>query len=226
MRENNSLSVIDSLFDCNPFTLFDSFNSVWENARARMDELMNDPNTKTYTSPDGTTTICYNSKTLNGKGNCINSRAKKEIVYNDYPITDVYTDGPDGDGDYIVVVHFPAFIPGYTKDQIYVDFKNNYLNIYATRDGAWKDVLVKAKDGVTYVAPEISEEERGKKEIKNFTYIQKQSKDVPYIAEQHVLVDTTKYDITKLTKSFENNILTIRVPAKEETKPALLTFNE
>lgn len=216
MRNNNSLTVIDDIFD-NPFNLFNSFNSIWSDARARMDELMNDPDTKVYKSPDGTTTICYNTKTYNN-GRCINSRAKKEIVSHDYPITDVYT---DENGDFNATV----FVPGYSKDQVYVDFKNNYLNIYATKNGEWKDVLVKSEDGVTYEAPVTSEEDAGKKEIKNYTYIQKQAKDMP-IEEQHILVDTTRYEIKKLKKSLENGVLKIYIPAREETKPALLTFND
>ena len=216
MRNNNSLTVIDDIFD-NPFNLFNSFNSIWSDARARMDELMNDPDTKVYKLPDGTTTICYNTKTYNN-GRCINSRAKKEIVSHDYPITDVYTDEK---GDFNATV----FVPGYSKDQVYVDFKNNYLNIYATKNGEWKDVLVKSEDGVTYEAPVTSEEDAGKKEIKNYTYIQKQAKDMP-IEEQHILVDTTRYEIKKLKKSLENGVLKIYIPAREETKPALLTFND
>ena len=216
MRNNNSLTVIDDIFD-NPFNLFNSFNSIWSDARARMDELMNDPDTKVYKSSDGTTTICYNTKTYNN-GRCINSRAKKEIVSHDYPITDVYT---DENGDFNATV----YVPGYSKDQVYVDFKNNYLNIYATKNGEWKDVLVKSEDGVTYEAPVTSEEDAGKKEIKNYTYIQKQAKDMP-IEEQHILVDTTRYEIKKLKKSLENGVLKIYIPAREETKPALLTFND
>lgn len=216
MRNNNSLTVIDDIFD-NPFNLFNSFNSIWSDARARMDELMNDPDTKVYKSSDGTTTICYNTKTYNN-GRCINSRAKKEIVSHDYPITDVYT---DENGDFNATV----YVPGYSKDQVYVDFKNNYLNIYATKNGEWKDVLVKSEDGVTYEAPVTSEEDAGKKEIKNYTYIQKQAKDMP-IEEQHILVDTTRYEIKKLKKSLENGVLRIYIPAREETKPALLTFND
>lgn len=217
MRNNNSLSIIDDMFDVSPFNLFNSFNSILSDARARMDDLINDPDTKVYKSPDGTTTICYNSKTYNN-GRCINSRAKKEIVANDYPITDVYTDER---GDFNATV----YVPGYDKDHVYVDFKNNYLNIYATKDGAWKDVLVKSEDGVTYEAPEKSEEDEGKKEIKNYTYIQKQAKDMP-IEEQHILVDTTRYDIKRLEKTLENGVLKIYIPSREETKPALLTFND
>ena len=216
-NKNTSLSIIDDMFDANPFSLFNSFNSIWSDARARMDELMNDPDTKVYKSPDGTTTICYNSKNY-GNNRCINSRAKKEIVTNDYPITDVYT---DENGDFNATV----FVPGYGKDNVYVDFKNNYLNIYATKNGSWRDILEKSDDGVTYVVPETSEDDIGKKEIKNYTYIQKQAKDLP-IEEQHILVDTTRYDIKKLQKTLENGVLKIFIPAREETKPALLTFND
>lgn len=217
MRGNNSLSIIDDMFDVNPFNLFNSFNSIWSDARARMDELMNDPETQVYKSPDGSTTICYNTKTYNN-GRCINTRAKKEIVANDYPITDVYTDEK---GDFNAVV----LVPGYGKDQVYVDFKNNYLNVFATKNGAWKDILVKSDDGITYEAPKTSEKDVGKREIKNYTYIQKQAKDWP-VEEQHILVDTTRYDIKRLEKTLENGVLKIYIPAKEETKPALLTFND
>ena len=61
MRNNNLPSLIeemDSLFNSNPFSIFNSFNSLLAEADTRMQELMKDPNTKTYTSPDGSTVIC------------------------------------------------------------------------------------------------------------------------------------------------------------------------
>lgn len=214
MRDN-----LPSIFDGDSFFSdgFSIFNTLLSQAQARMNELMEDPDTKVYKSPDGTTTICYNSKS---SVDCLPpSRAKKTIIYNDYPITDAGTDRQTG--DYEVTV----FLPGFKKENVYVDFKDNYLNVYATRGKNWKDVLVPSKDGVTYEPPVEPEKDLNTKEIKNICYVQKQSKDRP-IEEQHIFVDVTKHNISKLEKKLEDGILTIHIPSREETKPALLTFNE
>ena len=116
-------------------------------------------------------------------------------------------------------------LPGFKKENVYVDFKDNYLNVYATRGKNWKDVLVPSKDGVTYEPPVEPEKDLNTKEIKNICYVQKQSKDRP-IEEQHIFVDVTKHNSSKREKKLEDGILTIHIPSREETKPALLTFNE
>ena len=94
MRDN-----FPSIFDGDSFFSdgFSIFNTLLSQAQARMNELMEDPDTKVYKSPDGTTTICYNSKS---SVDCLPpSRAKKTIIYNDYPITDAGTDRDGAKGD-------------------------------------------------------------------------------------------------------------------------------
>jgi len=218
MRNNNLPSLIeemDSLFNSNPFSIFNSFNSLLADADTRMQELMNDPNTKTYKSPDGSTVICYNTHCVDN-GNLFPTRAKKEYVLSDYPRTNV---GNDIKGDYKIEV----FLPGFSKDQVYMDYKNGYFNIIATRNKPWKDVLVKCEDGETYTVPEDNGDTR---ELKDWgKIVQHQTLETPY-EYQRVICNSSQYDIANLTKTLENGVLTIIVPAKEETKPKMLTFND
>ena len=197
-------------FFTNPTSFINSFRNE---CLAHMNELMNDPNTKVYKSDDGTTTICYNSSL----SNLVPTRAKKQYVVYDRPTTDVY-ETEDGDFDATV------FLPGYDENQVYMDYKNGYLNIIATKEGAWKDILKKNSDG-TYDLPEEKEAEKKTKEIKKGIYFQKQSPDCKYDL-QKILFDTTLYDITKLEKHLEKGILKIHAPAREEAKPKVLTFND
>ena len=211
MRNELSTLFNEDPFFSNPFSLF---NSIHKEAEARMEELMNDPNTKVYKSPDGTTTVCYSSS-LN---NLLPTRTKKQVVAYDYPTTNVWE---TEDGDFEAEI----FIPGYDENQVYMDYKDGYLNIFATKAGPWKDVLKLASDGKTYELPDETEDEKNTKEIKKVTYIQKQSKDNK-IDKQRILFDMTKYDISKLERTLDKGILRIHVPAREEAKPKVLTFND
>lgn len=211
MRNDLSTFFSEDPFFTNPLSFFDS---VLNQAEARMSELMNDPNTKVYTSPDGTRTVCYSSS-LN---NLLPTRAKKQVIAYDYPTTNVWE---TEDGDFAAEI----FIPGYDENQVYMDYKDGYINVFATKAGPWKDVLVKSSDGKTYELPEETEDEKNTKEIKKVTYIQKQSKDNK-IDKQKILFDNTKYNISKLEKHLDKGILTIFAPAREESKPKVLTFND
>lgn len=210
----NELSLFNDSFFNDGFSIF---NSLLAQSRAQMETLLNDPNTKVYRSPDGTTTVCYSSKEYSNK-NCIPTRTKKSIITHDYPITDAWEDENGGFGACV-------FLAGFKPEQVYMDYQDGYINVIATRGKAWKDVLVANEKTGTYDIPDEFKDDEGKKEIKNYTYIQKQSKENP-IEVQNILFDTTKYDITKLEKSVEDGVLTITAPAKEEAKPRVLTFND
>ena len=219
MRNNNNLPSLidemDTLFNVNPFSIYNTVNSLMADAEARMQELMKDPNTKTYKSPDGSTVICYNTHDADN-GNLFPTRAKKEIVLCDYPRTNV---GNDIKGDYKIEV----FLPGFSEDQVYMDYKNGYFNVIATRNKPWKDVLVKCDDDKTYTIPG---DEGGARELKDWSkIIQHQTMELP-IEYQRVVCDSSQYDIANLSKELKNGILTIIVPEKEEAKPKVLTFND
>lgn len=202
-------------FEDDPFTTgLSLFNSMLTESRKVMEELMNDPNTKVYKSPDGTTTYVNYSSNLS---KMLPSKANKMIVSSNYPPTNVYE---DESGNF----HIEMAVAGYKNENIYTDFKDGYLNVVLTKK-PWKEVLTKANADGTYSLPDDVEDEDETKEIEKNYWIQHGIKE-PKVAEQNILFDTTKYDIRQLKKTLEDGMLTFIAPAKEEARPTLLTFND